>query len=525
MHTSVKMETPCEVINVVPVNPLISKCQIKVCYVGDTPNRNKSVITKDVARQLANSLPGSPIVGYYNELEGDFEEHNREITISGNGFRVKDGTRPYGFVDLGAKCWFQKFLDDGINEHEYLMTEGYLWTGQYPEAKRVIERGNNQSMELDDTLLDAQWTKDSNGKPKFFIINEAIVSKLCILGEECEPCFEGSNITKVQFSLDDDFKAELYSMMTELKELLSKGGTQVFTTYAVKVGDSLWNALYSFVDSKSYASIEAVLTEGERNFAVIKDEAGKMFSLDFTVAEDGSISLADEAIVMENYTPAEAPQFAAADVEAFITDFKKKPEEENKEDKDDKSEDPNSDNKSEGEKSDSSEDKEDDKDPDKKDDESDKQDKDDEDDKKKKKYTLEEIPEYVDLTSKYSDLESKYNALVAEKAAVDAEVKSLKEFKLSAERVQKQEMIKNEFYMLSDDDKKDVIDHIDEYSLEDIESKLSVICVRNKVSFAALDDDDKHNDPTVYNLGGNLYQDEDTPAWVKAVLEKAKTLN
>lgn len=314
-------------------------------------------------------------------------------------------------------------------------------------------------------------------------------------------------------------------MMTELKELLSKGGTQVFTTYAVKVGDSLWNALYSFVDSKSYASIEAVLTEGERNFAVIKDEAGKMFSLDFTVAEDGSISLADEAIVMENYTPAEAPQFAAADVEAFITDFKKKPEEENKEDKDDKSEDPNSDNKSEGEKSDSSEDKEDDKDPDKKDDESDKQDKDDEDDKKKKKYTLEEIPEYVDLTSKYSDLESKYNALVAEKAAVDAEVKSLKEFKLSAERVQKQEMIKNEFYMLSDDDKKDVIDHIDEYSLEDIESKLSVICVRNKVSFAALDDDDKHNDPTVYNLGGNLYQDEDTPAWVKAVLEKAKTLN
>ena len=44
------------------------------------------------------------------------------------------------------------------------MTEGYLWTGQYPEAQRVIDQGNNQSMELSDKFLDATWTKDINGK-------------------------------------------------------------------------------------------------------------------------------------------------------------------------------------------------------------------------------------------------------------------------------------------------------------------------------------------------------------------------
>ena len=322
MHTSIKMETPCEFINITPLNPLISKCQIKVCYVGDEPNRNKSVITKEVAKQIANSLPGSPIVGYYNEVEGDFEEHNREISIANGKFRVKDGTRPYGFVDLGARCWFQKFLDDGVNEREYLMTEGYLWTGQYPETQRIIDKGNNQSMELDDKLLDAYWTKDGNGKPKFFIINEAIVSKLCILGEECEPCFEGSSITNVQFSFEDDFKQQLFSMMNELKELLSKGGTQVFTTYAVKVGDSLWNAIYAFVDEKQYASIEAVLSEGERNFAVLKDRAGNVYSLDFTVAEDGAVQLADEVVAMDNYTPSEEPQFALADVENFVNEYK-----------------------------------------------------------------------------------------------------------------------------------------------------------------------------------------------------------
>ena len=190
MHTSVKMNSPIEFINITPLNPLISKCQIKVCYVGDEPNRNRSVITKEVAKKMANSLPGCPIVGFYNEETKDFEEHNRIIDISNGKFEIKDTTRPYGFVDLNAKVWFQKFLDDGMNEREYLMTEGWLWTGQYPECRRILSQGNNHSMELDEVTIDAHWTKDGNGNPKFFIINEAIISKLCTLGVNNEPCFE-----------------------------------------------------------------------------------------------------------------------------------------------------------------------------------------------------------------------------------------------------------------------------------------------------------------------------------------------
>ena len=105
-HQSIKLETPCEFINITPINPLISKCQIKVCYVGDEPNRNRSIISKETAREMANSLPGSHIVGFYNESNGDFEEHNRIIDISNGKFEIKDTTRPYGFVDLGAKVWF-----------------------------------------------------------------------------------------------------------------------------------------------------------------------------------------------------------------------------------------------------------------------------------------------------------------------------------------------------------------------------------------------------------------------------------
>lgn len=54
-----------EFINITSVSPLISKCEIKVLYLGE--NRNLSYITKEVATEMAQTLPGTPIVGYYSE--------------------------------------------------------------------------------------------------------------------------------------------------------------------------------------------------------------------------------------------------------------------------------------------------------------------------------------------------------------------------------------------------------------------------------------------------------------------------
>ena len=52
-HTSISMNYPIELVNITSINPLISKCVIKVCYVGEYPNRNNTIITKDVAVGLA----------------------------------------------------------------------------------------------------------------------------------------------------------------------------------------------------------------------------------------------------------------------------------------------------------------------------------------------------------------------------------------------------------------------------------------------------------------------------------------
>lgn len=290
MHTSTLIaNAPCELINITPYNPLISKCQIKVCYVGDKPNRNGSIITKEVAREMANTLPGSPIVGFYNENTGDFEEHNRRIDISGGTLKFEDTTRPYGFVDLGAKVWFQDYLDEGV-VHTYLVTEGWLWTGQYPETKRIIEHGNNHSMELDEETLDGSWTIDDKNGMEFFIINDAIFKKLCILGEDFEPCFEGSSIT--HFSLDDDFNQKIYALMKEVKKL--KGGN-------------------SLMDE------EKVVEEMTKEEEVVIPEAEEIKEEEVAAAVEEPVEAEPEAVEKEE-TPAEEKEISKDETVSFSLD-------------------------------------------------------------------------------------------------------------------------------------------------------------------------------------------------------------
>ena len=538
-HSSViKPGAPIEYIVTEKISPFISKCLIKVCYVGDEPNRNRSIITKDVAREMAPSLRGCPIVGYFNDTKGDFEQHNQMIQQIDGEWRLTSMTKPYGFVDVNAKVWFQTYIDDGDTEREYLCTEGYVWDHAYPEAKRIKESGNNQSMELDEDTLSAFWSKDSNGRPEFFIINEALLSKLCILGDDNEPCFEGSQITAFNLSFEEEFKQQLFSMMNELKETLQEGGTKVFTTYAVEIGDALWSALYRYIEQTypdgenrwcSKYSLDGVFEENGQKFAVLCNRADmKYYRLNFSISEAEGFA-ADETLieVTKSYKPAETPQFDAAAVEAYTTSYVAKKEEEEKKKKD--------------------EDKEDSEDSSKNEDKSEEDNSDEEDKKKKKKeyaeetcpkcgkpisecicdkekeYSLNEIPEYVELQNKYSELSSENEQLKDQIETLNNELTPLREFKLQAERKDKENLIA-QFYMLSDEDKKDVVDNIDTYSLDDIEAKLSVICVRNRVSFAQ-EEEQEQKDPTVYNLDNDINDDSATPAWVKAALNVAKSLN
>lgn len=426
LHISIPIANTLEFINATEISPLISKCQVKVCYVGQNPNRNGTVITKKVATEMGRKLPGSPVVGYFNQATNDFEGHNKEISLRGGGnIEVLDTTKPYGFVPTDAKVWFQKFDDEGV-EREYLVTECYIWTSAYPESQRLFEHGNNQSMELNKETQKGFWAKDNNSGSRFFIYNEALIEKLCILGESVEPCFEGAQF-KTEFSLEnmEELRTTMFSMLTELQKTLNKGGSH------------------------------ETMDENKKTLGNPED-----------------------------------PNFEA----------KKQPEDENKK-KPEGNPAPEDNKPKDGDNKPADNNKE----------------------EPKKKYNLDKVTEYTELLGKYETLQGEFETLKQEKSDLETEVTSLREFKLTADRKEKQSMIDG-FYMLNDDDKKDVVEHIDTYSLDDIEAKLSIICVRNKVNFNLNNNNEQDdNQPKgLFNLENPA--DDNVPEWIKAVRETAKKL-
>lgn len=280
-------------------------------------------------------------------------------------------------------------------------------------------------MELDEETLDGHWSTNSNTGMDFFIINDAIFSKLCILGEDVEPCFEGSSITAQEVSkhftkIDDNFKKTLFTMMQDLNYAL-KGG------YEMELEDKNVETEVTTAIEEETISTEEEITE-------------EVVSTDNEVVEEETVSIDNEETEdiasTEEVVSTEDNEDSIAAEEA-------------------------------------------------------------------KDYSLLE-EELETLKAKYAEMEEEYQKLVTFKEAVDNE---------------KKDSLINSFYMLSDEDKKDVIENKSKYSLEEIEAKLSVICVRKKVNFD-LDNSEKNEDKiedvvTTYNLD-NEHSDT-LPAWLQAL--------
>ena len=413
MHQSVSTIKQPEFINLTQndINPGITNCDIKVLYIGE--NRNRSYISKEVATEMAKTLRGTPIVGYYIESKEDFSDHGDQIIIDGEGVKFNKLTTPYGFVSTDAKVWFQTFVDNEQVEREYLMTQGYLWTTQFKECASILKEDKGQSMEIEN--LEGEWTSAINNNYELFIINDATFSKLCILGDDVEPCFEGASISaaKDYNLMDNNFRMTLFSMIEDMKKI--KEGSEKSMESEMNAGGVV-------------ETTETQVTEPETN-----------------PENTGAAAAPETEEKLDN--PNESPQTESE--EGVVQN----------------------------------------------DDES------------------QEVP--VTESEEYQLLLNKYNALEEENATLKAQNADLLSFKNQVENEKKDELI-NSFYMLSDEDKKDVIDNKTKYTYDEIEAKLSVICVRNKVSFAQ-EDNDTRKEPIVYNLNGQ--GEEDVPAWLKAIDE------
>lgn len=127
-----------------------------------------------------------------------------------------------------------------------------------------------------------------------------------------------------------------------------------------------------------------------------------------------------------------------------------------------------------------------------------------------------------DKKKKFTVLEQEYNELQSSYASLKEEVEELRTFKKKIEDKEKDELIER-FYMLSDEDKKDVIEHKSEYSLEEIESKLALIGYRKGVNFN-LNTSSENEESTVeedespvVTFDVKATEDSTVPEWVRAV--------
>lgn len=313
-------------------------------------------------------------------------------------------------------------------------------------------------MELDEESLQGNWTIDDKSGMEFFIINDAIFKGLCILGENVEPCFEGSQITSC-FSLDDSFNSRIYNLMKEVQKI--KGG----------------NLTVEDVKTFNEEVVEPVVEEEEEKAPEVTEEATE--SVEEIPAEE-------EAPAAEDTSEEEAQEESAEESAAGEPEGAQEPDVEEEQDEEPAEE--KSENEDEG-----------------------------------IQFSLSDFQNLqeslTDLQAKYDDLQTQYNSM---KESYD----TLVEFKAAKDREEKQAMI-DSFYMLGDEDKKDVQENIDSYSLDEIEAKLSIICVHNKLDLSGNTNKEKDKLDTTFSFDEMNVDSEDDniPALVSVLRKNRKNEN
>ena len=425
-YKEIPMNLDFEIINIQPINDYISDCEIKVFYTGK--NRNGSYISKAVGNLIANSLPRTPIVAFYNEQIGDYEDHGEEIIINSNGIRFIKKTVPYGAVSENAPIVWKKFLDSDGTEREYMVCKGFLWTGRYPHLENVLEFSKGQSMEFFPESVVGDWAKFDNDNEEFFIFNEANISALCILGDHVEPCFEGASVNKpeILYSLKkNEFKDEFNRFMLELNEALDhnleEGGN-------IEVENELINE-----------TVEEVVETVEEVIVDVVEEITEIVTDEFTTE-------VEEVVVTEEVVTEPSVEEVEVVVEETVEEFTVEQE-------------------------------------------------------------VETTPSDLEvLQDKFTVLENNYN-LLKEQYDVLFNEKNKKENEAK-------EVVCERFSVLGEDVLKEIKENLANYSLEDLEDKLSAIAFKKGISFNLITDNAIITpNPQQKNVGN-------APAWVQAVDEK-----
>lgn len=292
------------------LNPQFSLCDVLVCYHGN--NRNMTSLPKKVIEDNLYSIYGIPIVGeWIYKLDGTDEKswgsHGGRIILDDKGIHFEQTTKPFGFVSKEAAdnaSWVTITEKDGHTKNEYLKLSGcILWTDRYEESKTILDENFGQSMEI-------EFKKGHYRDDHYYEAEEFIFSALCILGTDCEPCFESACIGR-HYELDS-FKKEFSLMLDEYRKSTTKPNkeekkfmnlkkfTEILSAEKIGESDVCKYRLLNVTDSKVFALDMEDYKPYGFNYAVTNEADVEDIVIDFNSKVEMSLSATDK-ITDENF--------------------------------------------------------------------------------------------------------------------------------------------------------------------------------------------------------------------------------
>jgi len=235
----------------------LSKARLRIFY--KYGNRNGSYITDEFAEKLISTLPYAPIKGIYDEFNEDYTDHGEERTEG----------RIYGLVPANPNFAWEIHKDEDGVEREYACTDVLLYTALYKEAGEIL--GKAQSMELYQPSIKGEF-KYVDGK-KVFVFTDGCFLGLQVLGDETEPCFEGSAF----FSLYNSLKDLVDKLDTYEKNNLNipnnnEGGKRMKVNFKLSDGskyDMIFNLLNPDYNEAGEWDLNYIISEVYDDYALV----------------------------------------------------------------------------------------------------------------------------------------------------------------------------------------------------------------------------------------------------------------
>ena len=274
---------------------LYSKAKLKIFYIGETADHR--VFTKEFSDTLLETLPNTPVVGFYSEEDEDFKGHNNIQYI-------------YGIVPESAAVTFEE--EDGTT---FAVTDVILYTGRKDNIGTVASKicGKQHSLELDPDTLKYKINRDNNGR---FMNLEFISGNfvgLSVLGDNETPAFAGSEF----FTTNEDFVKiieQSEAKFSKFINLLNNNGgkLEVFNSEAFfsKCAENFAKITMQEFAQKIYAALDEMqvygyIVENTDEYAIISqwnvDENRAMYVKYAITVDEGNLSLGNPVEVYAKY--------------------------------------------------------------------------------------------------------------------------------------------------------------------------------------------------------------------------------